>query len=54
MTYLAKAAELIKEFEGLRLKAYRCPANVLTEPHRFPLAIKLMVELDIPDTMAIV
>lgn len=25
-----KAKALIKEFEGLRLKAYRCPAGVLT------------------------
>ena len=30
MTYLAKAAELIKEFEGLYLKSYLCPAGVPT------------------------
>jgi len=30
MSYFAKASELIKEFEGLKLKAYRCPAGVLT------------------------
>ena len=30
MTYLAKAAEIIKEFEGLYLKSYLCPAGVPT------------------------
>lgn len=30
MTPSQKAIDLIKEFEGLRLKAHRCPAGVLT------------------------
>ncbi|MCM1502036.1 MAG: lysozyme [Bacteroidales bacterium] len=30
MTPSQKAIDLIKEFEGVRLKAYRCPAGVLT------------------------
>ena len=30
MTYLDIAAELIEHFEGFSLKAYRCPAGILT------------------------
>ena len=30
MSYFAKAAQLIREFEGCKLTSYRCPANVLT------------------------
>lgn len=30
MSYLAKAAEIIKPFEGLRLKSYKCPAGIWT------------------------
>ena len=30
MTYLDLAAELIEHFEGCKLKAYRCPAGILT------------------------
>lgn len=30
MSYLDKAAKLITDFEGTKLRAYRCPAGVLT------------------------
>lgn len=30
MSYFDRAAEIIKEFEGLRLTAYQCPAGVWT------------------------
>jgi len=48
-----KGLDLIKQFEGLKLMAYWCPAGVPTYAvaHRLPLLMRSIVELLTPATI---
>ncbi len=52
MSYFAKSAEIIKEFEGLKLEAYKCPAGVWTIGYGHTAGVKPGQKIDLQDAEA--
>ena len=53
MTYFDKAATIIKEFEGLYLSAYLCPAGVPTIGWGHTKGVQLGQKIDLQDAEAL-